>query len=200
MAAALTAGTRHDDLRIGVIWKRRSECHGGVTGVAFNRNAWMPRRIGSAVGTCGGRAVVTGGAASGDTRVIEGSVRIEIDPTGRRVAVAAFLRCDDVICRLARCGDAVVTTAACAEHFGVIDEGRDVETQGIVTGLARIARCHVCSRLGLNCCARICRVTRNAVVRKSPVKVVRGSVGIGRWILIESRIIERYHQGDGTRA
>ena len=76
MATALTAGTRHDDLRIGVIQKRRRECRCGVTGVAFHGNAGVPRRIGIARGTNGDGAVMTGGTASGDTGVVERSVGI----------------------------------------------------------------------------------------------------------------------------
>lgn len=76
MAAALTAGARHDNLGIGVIRKRSRECRRGMTRVAFRGNAWVPRRTGIARGTNRDRAVVAGRAAASDTGVIERSVGI----------------------------------------------------------------------------------------------------------------------------
>jgi hypothetical protein len=128
MAAGLTAGTRHDNRGIGVIRKRRRECHGGVTSDTFHGNTWMPRRTGIGVGSNRDSAVVTGRAASGDIRVIESSVRVESDETERRVAVATFLRGNDVMVRLANGDDAIMTGAAVAEYFVMIDKAGDVKS------------------------------------------------------------------------
>lgn len=80
VASALTARSRHDDLRIGVIRKRCRECRRGVAGVALHRDAWVPRRIGVAGGTDCDGAVVTRRAAASDTGVVERPVGIEIHP------------------------------------------------------------------------------------------------------------------------
>ncbi len=127
VAARLTASARYDDLCIGVIRERSPESRRRMTGTAFHGNTWMPGR--AQIGSSANRdsAVVAGGAASRDTRVIEGSVRIELHETGGRVAVATFLCRSEVIRRLARGDDAIVTSAAVTEYFGVIDEARDVE-------------------------------------------------------------------------
>ena len=60
MAAALSTRTRHDDLRIGVVRKRRRECRCGMTRIAFHRNARMTRRTGIARGADRDSAVVAG--------------------------------------------------------------------------------------------------------------------------------------------
>lgn len=44
MAARLTAGTRHDDFRIGMIRERSLERSCRVTGITFHGDVWMPRR------------------------------------------------------------------------------------------------------------------------------------------------------------
>lgn len=112
MATALGTGARHDDTRIRVIRKGCGECHGAVARVAFNRDVRMSRGTENAGGADRDRAVVAAGAASGDTRVIECSVRIQIDPRGSRVTVAALLCGDDVVRRFANGDDAVVASAA----------------------------------------------------------------------------------------
>lgn len=128
MAAGLTAGTRHDHLGVVVIRKRRRERRCRVTGVTFHGNAWMPRRTRIGRSADGNSAVVAGGTTSGDARMIEGPVRIELREAGRRVAVATLLRGSKVIRRLASGDDAIVASAARTEHFCVVDEARDVET------------------------------------------------------------------------
>ena len=195
MATALTAGARHDDSRIGVIREWRGECHRRVTGVAVDGNARMTRRIGIACGTDRDGAVVAGRAASSDTRVIERSVRIESDETRSRVAIAAFLRGDGVTRRFAGGGDAIVTTAARAENFVVIDKAFDVETQGVVAGLTLIARRHVGARLDLKAWIGIRGVARIALDRQSAVKTVCRNVGIGRRIGSQGGVVERHYQG-----
>ena len=127
MAARLTASARYDDLCIGVIRERSLESRRRVTGITFNGNTWMPAwaRIGSSADRDG--AVVAGRAASSDAGVIEGSVRIELHETGSRVAIATLLGRNEVVRRFAGGDDAVMTSAANAEYFSVIDEARDVE-------------------------------------------------------------------------
>ncbi len=127
MATCLTASARHDDLRIGVIRKRSRESRCRVTGITFHGNVWMARRTGIGNGADRDSAVVTGGATSRDTRVIERPVRVELHEAASRVAIAAFLRRDEVILRFASGDDAIVTSAAVAEDFAVIDEAGDVE-------------------------------------------------------------------------
>ena len=71
--------------------------------------------------------VVASRAASRDVRVVEGPVRIQQHEALGRVAIAAFLRGNDVVVGLAGCGDAIVAAAAAAEHLVVVDEARGVE-------------------------------------------------------------------------
>ena len=97
MAARLTASARYDDLCIGVIRERSLESRRRVTRVTFHRNTRMPRRTGIGVSAHRDNAIVAGGAAPGDTSVIESSVGIELHETGSRVAIATFLCRNEVI-------------------------------------------------------------------------------------------------------
>ena len=58
VTARLAAGARHNDLWIGMIWKRRTKCYRRVTVIAFHRNARMSRLTGVGVSTNRGSAVV----------------------------------------------------------------------------------------------------------------------------------------------
>ena len=62
--------------------------------------------------------------------MVEGSVRVEFYETGGRVAVATFLRGNDVMVRFAGGDDAVMATATATEYFGVINEAYDVKPYG----------------------------------------------------------------------
>ena len=184
VAATLTAGARHDHLGIVVIRERRRERRRRVTRIAFRGDARMPggARIGRRADRNG--AVVARGATSRDTRMIERPVRIELHEGGRRVAVAALLRGDDVVRRLAGGGNAVVTRAARAEHFRVVDEARDVEAQRRMAGLTGVARRDVRARLreDRRVDARP-RMTLHTIVREAAMKVVRrgtrSALGLG---------------------
>lgn len=127
MAARLTAGARYDDLCIGVIRERSFESRRRVTGIAFNGNTWMPGRARIGISADRNSAVVASRAASGDTGVIEGSVRIQLHETGSRVAIATLLSRNEVIRRFASGDDAIMARATSTEYFSVIDEARDVE-------------------------------------------------------------------------
>jgi len=127
VTAGLTAGARYDHLRIVVIRKRRRERRGRVTRIALRGDAGMPCRARIRGSADCDSAVVACGATSGDARVVEGPIRIQLHERGRGVAVATLLRRDDVIRGLAGGDHAVVTRTARAEHFCVVDEARDVE-------------------------------------------------------------------------
>lgn len=71
--------------------------------------------------------------------MIERSVSIQRQETRRRVAIATFLRGGNVMVRFSGGNDAIVTTAACSEYFGVIDKTFDVEPYRVVAGLTHIA-------------------------------------------------------------
>lgn len=128
MAAHLTAGARYDDLGIGVIHKRGLERRRRVTGIAFHRNAWMPRGIGIGIGANRDSAIVTGRTDSSDTRVIERSVRIELQEIVSRVAIATFLCGNEVTRRFPDGDNAIMTTATATEYFVVINKAYGAET------------------------------------------------------------------------
>jgi len=52
---------------------------------------------------------------------------VELHEARRRVAIATFLCGNEVIRRFASGDDAIVTSAAVAEYFAVINEAREVE-------------------------------------------------------------------------
>ena len=133
MAVRLTAGARFDELGIGVIHKRGIERRRRVTGIAFHRNAWMPRGIGIGIGANRDSAIVTGRTDSSDARVIERSVRIELQEMVSRVAIATFLRGNEVTRRFPDDGKklldiAIMTTATATGYFEVINKAFDAET------------------------------------------------------------------------
>jgi hypothetical protein len=110
--------------------------------------------------------------------MIESSVRIEQDETRRRVAIAALLRGNEVSRRLTGGDHAIVTIAAFAEYFVVVDEAGDVEAQGRMTGLTHVAGRNVGARLGLN--RRTRRMTLSTIARQAAMKMVRRSSRIDR--------------------
>lgn len=122
VAARLTAGARYNDLGIGVIQKRGLERRRRVTGIAFHRNTWMPRGIGIGISANRDSAIVTARTDSSDTRVIERSVRIELQEMVSRVAIATFLCGNEVTRRFPDGDNAIMTTATATEDFLVINE------------------------------------------------------------------------------
>lgn len=100
---------------------------------------------------------MAGRAASGDTGVIESSVRIEFHETGGRVAVATLLCRLDVVRRFAGGDDAIVASAAVTEYLAVVNEAREVEAQRRMTALTHIARGNMRAWLSLNRRIRIYR-------------------------------------------
>jgi len=126
VAVRLTAGARFDGLGIGVIRKSGLERRRRVTGIAFHRNTLMP--IGSGIGANRDSAIVTARTDSSDTRVIERSVRIELQEMVSRVAIATFLCGNEVSLRFPDGDNANMTTATATEYFVVINKAYDAET------------------------------------------------------------------------
>lgn len=116
-----------------MIHKRVLERRRRVTGIAFHRNAWMPRGTGIGIGADRDSAIVTGRTDSSDTRVIERSVRIELQEMVSRVAIATFLCGIEVSRRFpdddkAIMDKAIMTTATATGYFVVINKAYDAET------------------------------------------------------------------------
>lgn len=117
------------------------------------------------------------------------------------MAIAAFLCSWDVLVGFTGGCDAIMTTAAGTEYFGVIDKAYDAEAQRRVAGLTQITGRDMRAGLDENRCIRIVdRMTLNTIARESPVKVVGRRGGIGSDIRIEGGIVKRHHQGHCTRA
>ena len=132
VAARLTAFAS-DELGIGVIHKIGLERRRRVTGIAFHRNTWMPRGTGIGISADRDSAIVTGRTDSSDTRVIERSVRIELQEMVSRVAIATFLCGIEVSRRFpdddkAIMDKAIMTTATATGYFEVINKAFDAET------------------------------------------------------------------------
>ena len=169
VAARLSASARHHDRWIAVIRERCLEGRRGMTGIALHGNARMARR--TRIGSCTGRdrPVVTRGATARDVGVIERAVRIEQDETRRGVTVAALLRRNEVICRLAGGDDAIVARAALTEHLRVVDEAHDRECHGRMARLAIVTRRNMRAWLARHCRVRGTRVTLITVAREPAV-------------------------------
>ena len=75
--------------------------------------------------------------------MVESSIRGECDEAGGRVANVTFCRGSEVNRRFADGNDAIMTAAACAEYFGVVDEVRDSKTLRRMASLAHIACCNM---------------------------------------------------------
>ena len=75
--------------------------------------------------------------------MVESPIRGECDEAGGRVANVTFCRGSEVNRRFANGNDAIMTAAACAEYFGVINKVRDRKALRRMASLAHIACCNM---------------------------------------------------------
>jgi hypothetical protein len=86
--------------------------------------------------------------------MVESSIRGESDEAGGRVANVTFCCGSEVNRRFADGNGAIMTAAACAEYFSMIDKVRDSKALGRMASLARIACCDMSAWFARKCCIR----------------------------------------------
>ena len=96
--------------------------------------------------------------------MVESSIRGEGDEAGGRVAIATFCRGNEVGWRFADGDDAVMTTTASTEYFGVVNRVRNRKPFGRMASLAHIACSNMGARFARECRIRS-RVTLGTIIR-----------------------------------
>jgi len=138
-----------DNLGTGVVGVGVQKTFGGVTGAAFGARIGVrwSRRL-----AFGYRAVVAAPAGPGNPRVIKASIRLQFEEMNGVVAVIAFDNCCDMKFGLADGQNAVVTSAAVAKYFLMVNRVYDAKAQwrGRMAGRAHIAGSAVILRFTRN--------------------------------------------------
>lgn len=145
--------TGPDNDGVGVIRKRVQKTFRRMTTYAFSDGNRMVARwsVGGRGRFANGRgAVVAALASTRNTRMIKAAIPIQFKKAGGIVAVIAFAIRREVKFGLADGDITVVTVAAIAEHFLMVDKGDDVESQGGVAGFTHIAGGDMATRFAAN--------------------------------------------------
>ena len=135
--------TLANHFRAGMVGERREKASCLVTEATFGTGV----RVGSdRKDWChSGRysSVVTSAAGSGDIRMIKTAIRVQRQEMCSIVANITFILCLHMKIGLADRGNTVMTLAAVAKDFDVIDKRNGIESLWCVAGLAVISGRHV---------------------------------------------------------
>ena len=131
--AIVTRSTRAEYLRV-IDRKHRRKHVGRVAVFANIRSLNMCRVFAGCVS-----AVVAAGTVAGDIHVVE----IRWQPASRAVTVIAVIATGDVCRRLTGGDDAIMTSAASADHLGVIDNDHGHKHGGAVAVFTNICRVYM---------------------------------------------------------